>query len=36
MYYKDGKKEEEKQIYTFKPKTGENRLNVIKNDERSL
>ena len=26
------KKEEEKQIYTFKPKTGENRLNVIKYD----
>ena len=26
------KKEEEKQIYTFQPKTGENRLNVIKYD----
>ena len=26
------KKEEEKQIYTFQPKTGENKLNVIKYD----
>ena len=26
------KKDEEKQIYTFQPKTGENRLNVIKYD----
>jgi hypothetical protein len=26
------KKDEEKQLYTFQPKTGENRLNVIKYD----
>ena len=32
IFKKKAKKDEEKQLYTFQPKTGENRLNVIKYD----